>query len=210
MTTVPMPIDGTSRYGVVAIILHWLIAAGVLLLIGMGLAMDHASLDPMRMFQLYQLHKSIGISVLLLVCLRVGWRLTHAAPALPAGMPVAERRAAHLAHLALYGLQIVLPLSGWAMVSASVLGIPTVLFGMVPWPDLPVLATLQDKAPVEAALKGFHHWAAWTLAALIVLHVAAVLRHALILRDSVPGRMLPWAVGSSQRKQPEDFHNAIH
>ncbi|MBS1026550.1 MULTISPECIES: cytochrome b [Gluconobacter] len=202
MKTVPMLIERTSQYGVVAIVLHWLIAAGILLLIGMGLTMDHASLDPMRMFQLYQLHKSIGILVLLLVCLRVGWRLTHASPALPADMPVAERRAAHLAHLALYGLQIVLPLSGWAMVSASVLGIPTVLFGMVPWPDLPVLATLQNKAPVEAALKGFHHWAAWTLAVLLVLHVAAVLRHAFILKDSVPGRMLPWRAGSSQRKQP--------
>ncbi|WP_264785673.1 cytochrome b, partial [Gluconobacter cerinus] len=87
MKTVPMLIERTSQYGVVAIVLHWLIAGGVLLLIGMGLTMDHASLDPMRMFQLYQLHKSIGILVLLLVCLRVGWRLTHAAPALPADMP---------------------------------------------------------------------------------------------------------------------------
>ncbi|MDT8870812.1 cytochrome b [Komagataeibacter rhaeticus] len=193
-----------------AIGLHWLIATGILILIGMGLTMDHVSLDPMRMFQLYQLHKSIGISVLLLVCLRVGWRLTHAVPALADDMPAAERRAAHLVHLVLYGLQIVLPLSGWAMVSASVLGIPTVLFGTVPWPDLPVFATLHDKAPVEAVLKGFHHWAAWTLAVLIVLHVAAVLRHALILRDSVPGRMLPWPVGSSRRKRPEDLHNGIH
>ncbi|MCP1203685.1 MULTISPECIES: cytochrome b [Acetobacter] len=210
MNTVPMRNEKASRYGAVAIGLHWLIAAGILVLIGMGLTMDHVALDPMRMFQLYQLHKSIGISVLLLVCLRVGWRLTHAAPALPADMPAAERRAAHLAHLALYGLQIVLPLSGWAMVSASVLGIPTVLFGTVPWPDLPVFAMLQDKAPVEAVLKEFHHWAAWTLVVLIVLHIAAVLRHALILRDSVPGRMLPRPVGSSRRKRPEDLHNAIH
>ncbi len=210
MNTVPMFTEKTSQYGAVAIALHWLIAIGILILIGMGLTMDHVSLDPMRMFQLYQLHKSIGISVLLLVCLRVGWRLTHAAPALPLDMPAPERQAAHLAHLALYGLQIILPLSGWAMVSASVLGIPTVLFGTVPWPDLPVLATLQNKAPVEAVLKEFHHWAAWTLTILIALHVAAVLRHALILRDSVSARMLRWPPGSSRRKQPEDFHNDIH
>ncbi|MCH4091460.1 cytochrome b [Acetobacter sp.] len=200
MSTIPMLAEKASRYGTVAIILHWLIAAGILTLIGMGLIMDHVALEPMRLFQLYQLHKSIGISVLLLVCLRVGWRLTHAAPVLPADMPVAERGAAHLAHLALYGLQIILPLSGWAMVSASVLGIPTVLFGTIPWPDLPVLATLQNKAPVEAVLKEFHHWAAWTLAVLIILHAAAALRHALILRDSVFERMLPWPVGSSRRK----------
>ena len=204
MNTVPMRSEKASRYGVTAIVLHWSIAVGVLVLIGMGLVMDHVSLDPMRMFQLYQLHKSIGITVLLLVCFRVGWRLTHAAPPLPADMKTGERRAAHLAHLALYGLQVLLPLSGWAMVSASVLGIPTVLFDTVPWPDLPVLATLQDKAPVEAALKGFHHWAAWSFAALIVLHVAAVLRHAMILRDSVPGRMLPWLAGPSYHEHLKD------
>lgn len=196
--------EKASRYGLVAIALHWLIAIGILILIGMGLIMDHVSLDPMRVFQLYQLHKSIGITILLLVCLRVGWRLTHAAPTLPDSVPLRERWMAHMAHLALYGLQLLLPLSGWAMVSASVLGIPTVLFGTVPWPDLPVLATLQNKDPVEAALKGFHHWAAWALAVLIVLHVTAVLRHALILRDSIPGRMRPWPIGPSRHKRLEN------
>ena len=201
MTMVPMNSAQVSRYGMVAITLHWVIAIGILMLIGMGLIMDHVSLDPMCVFQLYQLHKSIGITVLMLVCLRVGWRLTHAAPPLPDSMPVRERQMAHLAHLALYGLQVILPLSGWAMVSVSVLGIPTVLFGTVPWPDLPVLATLQNKGPVEAVLKGFHHWAAWTLAVLIILHVAAVLRHVFILRDSVSGRMLPWPASASRHKR---------
>jgi len=204
MKTVPVRPEKALRYGVVAIALHWLLAIGILTLIGMGLIMDHVSLDPMRMFQLYQLHKSIGITVLLLVCLRVGWRLTHAAPALPDSIPVGECRMAYMAHLALYGLQILLPLSGWAMVSASVMGIPTVLFGKVPWPDLPILATLQNKNPVEAVLKGAHHWAAWTLAGLITLHVAAVLRHAFILRDSIPVRMRPWPVRPSRHKRLEN------
>ena len=201
MTMVPMNSAQVSRYGMVAIALHWVIAIGILILIGMGLIMDHVSLDPMRVFQLYQLHKSIGITVLMLVCLRVGWRLTHVAPSLPDSMPVRERQVAHLAHLALYGLQVILPLSGWAMVSVSVLGIPTVLFGTVPWPDLPVLATLHNKGPVEVVLKEFHHWAAWTLAVLIILHVAAVLRHVFILRDSVSGRMLPWLASASRHKR---------
>lgn len=209
MTALPTHSEGASRYGAVAIALHWSIAVGILVLIGMGLVMDHAPLDSMRMFQLFQLHKSIGITVLLLVVLRVGWRLTHTAPPLPLDMLVRERQAAHLAHLALYALQIALPLSGWAMVSVSVLGIPTVLFGTIPWPDLPVLATVQDKAPAEAVLKMLHQWAAWVLTALVALHVAAALRHALFLHDSVLGRMLPWAAGSSRRMRPKERHDEI-
>ena len=183
--------SGTTRYSTVAIILHWMIALGVLTLIVMGLAMDHLHLDTMRVFQFYQLHKSIGITVMFLIVLRIGWRLTHRAPALPDDMPQMEKKGAPLAHLALYGLQILLPLSGWAMVSVSILGIPTVLFGTIPWPDLPVLSALPDKAPVEAVLKTVHHWASWSFLALIVLHIAAALRHQFVLHDNVLQQMLP-------------------
>ncbi|MBO1328161.1 cytochrome b [Acetobacter suratthaniensis] len=193
--------SGITRYTTVAIILHWMIALGILTLLIMGLVMDHLTLDPMRVFQLYQLHKSIGISVLFLVTLRIGWRLTHTTPPLPATMKPLEKKGAHIAHLALYGLQVVLPLSGWAMVSVSVLGIPTVLFGTLPWPDLPVLSTLTDKAPVEAALKSFHHWAAWGLLGLIILHIAAALRHRFVLHDTVLSQMLPVAGGVSPSRQ---------
>ncbi|OUI80523.1 cytochrome B561 [Gluconobacter sp. DsW_056] len=185
---------GIKRYTGVAIILHWLIAAGILTLIIMGLVMDHLSLDPMWVFQLYQLHKSIGITVMMLIALRIVWRLTHRAPGLPADMKGFERVAAHLTHAALYGLQTLMPLSGWAMVSVSVLGIPTVLYGTIPWPDLPVLSTLQDKPPVEATLKVVHHWGGWFLLALIGLHVAAALRHHFFLNDHVLRQMLP-AIG---------------
>lgn len=194
----------TTRYSTVTIILHWMIALGILTLIAMGLVMDHIHLDTMRVFQLYQLHKSIGITVMFLIALRIGWRLTHKAPALPAEMPPLEKKGAHLAHLALYGLQVLLPLSGWAMVSVSVLGIPTVLFGTVPWPDLPVLSTLSDKAPVEAALKVVHHWAAWGLLALTVLHVAAALRHQFVMHDHVLRQMLPSFGRSSTPRQKRE------
>ncbi|GBQ70418.1 cytochrome B561 [Acetobacter lovaniensis NRIC 0474] len=159
--------------------------------------MDHLLLDTMRVFQIYQLHKSIGITVMFLIALRIGWRLTHPAPALPTDILPLEKKGAHLVHLALYGLQVILPLSGWAMVSVSVLGIPTVLFDTVPWPDLPVLSTLPDKAPVEAVLKVLHHWAAWGLLALITLHVAAALRHQFVLHDHVLRQMLPFFRASS-------------
>lgn len=203
----PTPVraaSGTTRYTTAAIILHWMIALGILPLIVMGLVMDHLPLDTMHIFQLYQLHKSIGITVMFLIALRIGWRLTHSAPALPADMPPLEKKGAHLAHLALYGLQVLLPLSGWAMVSVSVLGIPTVLFGTVPWPDLPVLSTLPDKAPVETALKVVHHWASWGLLGLILLHVAAALRHRFVLRDRVMNQMLPSFGTSSTFRQKEE------
>ena len=185
---------GITRYTGVAIILHWLIAAGILTLIVMGLVMDHLSLDPMRVFQLYQLHKSIGITVMVLIALRIVWRLTHRPPELPGDMKGLERVAAHLTHGALYGLQMFMPLSGWAMVSVSALGIPTLLYGTILWPDLPVLSTLQNKAPVEAALKAVHHWGGWFLLALIGLHIAAALRHHFVLNDNTLRQMLP-AIG---------------
>ncbi|MBB2200613.1 cytochrome b [Gluconacetobacter tumulisoli] len=192
----------TGRYDPVAIALHWVIAAGILTLIGMGLAMDHLSLPPMQVFRLYQLHKSIGITLMLAIVLRIGWRLCHRAPALPAAMPDIERRAAHGTHGLLYGLQVLLPLSGWALVSASVFNIPTVLYGIVPWPHLPVLPTLHDKAPVEAALKTLHHWGAWILTAVIALHAAAALRHHFVLKDGVLRQMLPARRRAAKSSQP--------
>ncbi|GBQ92488.1 cytochrome B561 [Acetobacter nitrogenifigens DSM 23921 = NBRC 105050] len=203
MTTPASAVGGTTRYTTVAIILHWMIALGILTLIAMGLVMDHLNLDTMRVFQLYQLHKSIGITVMLLIVLRIGWRFGHRAPALPENMPPLEKKAAHLGHALLYGLQVLLPLSGWAMVSVSVLGIPTVLFGTIPWPDLPVLSTLSDKAPVEDALKIVHHWASWGLLALVVVHVAAALRHHFVLRDNVLRQMLPVFGASYSLRQKE-------
>ena len=178
------------RYGGVAILLHWLTAALVVALLAIGATMIRLPLG-MRQFQLYQWHKSLGIAVLALSLLRLGWRLAHRPPEFPASMPPWERRAARLAHWGFYALLLGLPLSGWAVVSASPLNIPTVLFGVLPWPHLPILGTLADKAPVEAALAWVHDVGAWGLLALLGLHVAAALRHHILLRDDILRRMLP-------------------
>lgn len=185
------PEAAARRYSAVAILLHWASALGVLALIGMGLTMTHAGLAPMRLFPLYQWHKSVGITVLVLTGLRLAWRLTHRPPPHPAGMPARERRAAGAAHAILYGLLVGLPLTGWAVVSLSPFNIPTVLYGLVPWPHLPLARLLTDPAGVEGAFKLLHAYGAWFLMALLVLHVAAALRHHLILRDGVLWRMLP-------------------
>jgi cytochrome b561 len=179
------------RYSAVAILLHWTSALGVLVLIGMGLIMTHAGLAPMRQFQLYQWHKSVGITVLALTVLRLAWRLTHRPPPHPPGMPAHERAAASAAHGLLYLLLVGLPLTGWAVVSLSPFNIPTVLYGLVPWPHLPLAAYVPDQAVAEGALKLVHAYGAWLLMAFLILHVAAALRHHLILRDDVLRRMLP-------------------
>ncbi|CAA2155362.1 hypothetical protein MBRA_01010 [Methylobacterium brachiatum] len=179
------------RYSAVAILLHWASALGVLALIGMGLIMTHAGLAPMRQFQLYQWHKSVGITVLALTVLRVLWRLTHRPPPHPAGMPAHERVAASTAHGLLYLLLVGLPLTGWAVVSLSPFNIPTVLYGLVPWPHLPLADLVPDQAGAEGVLKRVHALGAWFLAALLAVHVAAALRHHLILRDDVLRRMAP-------------------
>jgi cytochrome b561 len=191
-TTVPL-----VRYSAVAIVLHWLIALGIIALLAMGLVMTQLKLAPAVLFPLYQLHKSVGITVLFLVVLRVIWRLTHRPPALPAAMPAPERAASSVAHLLLYGLMLYMPLTGWAVVSTSPLNIPTVLYGLVPWPHLPVLSGLTDKKPVEAVLETLHAWGAWVVIGVVTLHVAAALRHHLITRDDILHRMLPF-LGKTQ------------
>jgi cytochrome b561 len=180
-----------DRYTIVAITLHWVMALGILALAGLGLIMVHIHLPLSERFALYQLHKSIGITILLAACLRLAWRIFHKPPALPAHMPPLERMAAHGGHLVIYLLLFFLPLTGWALVSASVLHLPTYLYGTIPWPHLPVLSSLPNKAPVEAVLKLVHRYVAWTLLALVVGHAAAALRHHFIAQDGVLLRMLP-------------------
>lgn len=179
------------RYSAVAILLHWASALAALVLIGLGLTMTHAALAPLRQFQLYQWHKSVGVTVLALTVLRLLWRLTHRPPPHPVGMPARERRAAAAAHHLLYLLLVGLPLTGWAVVSLSPFNIPTVLYGLVPWPHLPLAAHVPDPAAAEGLLKQVHALGAWFLAALLAVHVAAALRHHFLLRDDVLRRMLP-------------------
>ncbi len=186
-----------ARYTLVAIILHWVMALGIVALAGIGLAMTHLKLDPLRLFQLYQLHKSVGITILLAAILRLGWRLAHRPPELPSSMTATARGAAEASHLLLYIFLLALPLTGWALVSASVLDIPTVLYGVVPWPHLPVLSTLANKQPIEDALKQVHAYGAWALIALVAVHAGAALHHHFIAGDDVLRRILPAGRGRS-------------
>jgi cytochrome b561 len=181
----------SDRYTLVAIVLHWLIAAGVLVLIAIGLTMAHGTISAATKFKLFQLHKSVGITVLGLILVRIIWRFGHRPPALPDSMPPIEKKAAKATHFVFYLLLLGLPLTGWALVSVSPINIPTILFGLVRWPHIGFLASLHNKAPVAAALDYVHAYCGWTLLGLIVLHVTAALRHHFVIGDDILGRMLP-------------------
>jgi cytochrome b561 len=184
--------NSSARYGLVAIALHWTIALAIIGMLGLGVIMaDMSPASPLK-FQLYQWHKSIGISILALSLLRLGWRLANPVPAMPAGMRRWEIALARLTHGGFYLLMLALPLSGWAMVSASPWNIPTVLYGVVELPHLPLSGWIEDRKSTADALKEVHEWLGWGVAALLALHVAGALKHHLIVRDDTLMRMLPW------------------
>lgn len=174
-----------SRYDRVAMTLHWVMAAAILALMTAGFVMTGLKPGSPQQFEMYQIHKSVGMTVLALAVLRLAWRLGHRPPPLPPAMTGWERTGAHVAHWGLYTLMIAMPLVGWAVVSTSPYNIPTLLYGVVPVPHLPLPRTLNDAAKLT------HAAGAWLMIALLAGHVGAALRHHLLLKDDVLSRMLP-------------------
>lgn len=185
--------SSNKQYSGIAIGLHWLIAILIIGMLAVGKYMTNLDEnDPIR-YSLTQWHKSFGICILILSFLRILWRLTHKTPALPEGMASWEKLVAGLTHLVFYLLIIGIPLSGWIMVSASPLNLPTVLFKQIPWPHLPPFPTLPNKAEVAELSHFAHNMASNLLGVLLILHVAAALRHQFIIKDNLINRMSPLA-----------------
>ena len=175
-----VPATAPPRYTRVAAVLHWVLGLALAASFGVGLYMADLPFSPWRV-QLYNWHKWAGVTLLALSAVRLMWRLTHRPPA-EAPMPAWQRRGARAVHGALYVLFFAVPLIGWAYSSAA--GFPIVLFGVLPLPDfVPVDRDLAD------FIKPWHEITAWTLAALVGLHVAAALKHHFIDRDGLIGRM---------------------
>ncbi|MCX2860490.1 cytochrome b [Paucibacter sp. PLA-PC-4] len=171
-----------ARYNGLAIAFHWLLALAIVGAFGVGLYMVDQPFSMSRL-KLYNWHKWAGVTILSLSALRLLWRLMHPAPAdLPA--PAWQRRASHWVHGLLYALFFAVPLAGWAYSSAA--GFPIVWFGLLPLPDF----VAPDKALAET-LKQTHKLLAYGLAALVVAHVAAALKHQFLDKDGLLLRMLP-------------------
>lgn len=183
--------NSSVRFGLVAVALHWLIALLFLSMVAIGLTMTNLALADPWTFPLYQLHKSIGVTIFALVLLRLAWRFSGRVPPLPATLKPWERAAAHLTHYGLYAALVAMPLTGWIAVSASPYGIPTILYGHVKLPHIGFVAASPHKAAIETAASWTHDALAWSALALVALHVAAALKHHFILKDDVLARMLP-------------------
>ncbi|MBI3678613.1 MAG: cytochrome b [Proteobacteria bacterium] len=188
-----MPSTLSYRYGTVSMTFHWLIAALVLTNVGLGLSFDNFPRGSETLLEVVLVHKSIGLTVLVLSVLRLLWRLMHKAPPLPADMNPALKVLGRASHVLLYFLIIALPLTGWGIVSASSLGVPTHYFGLFDWPNLQYFANLprEQRAPYRELFDNTHVLLAWTAIGLIVLHISAALYHQFVRRDDVLRRMLP-------------------
>jgi cytochrome b561 len=175
------------RYGTVAMALHWLIAVAIIGMLAAGKYMHGLPDSDPNKFVLYQLHKSFGITILVLTVARVAWRFMHPVPPLPATMAPWERWAAHGSHFLLYALMLGLPLSGWLRVSTDRLGIPTLWFGLFEVPHFPLVSDTITHWMHEA-----HELMGNAMILLLIIHVGAALKHHFWDRDTVLKRMLPF------------------
>ena len=176
-----------DAWGSLAKCLHWTVALLVLAQFALGWAAVSWRLSPFKL-DLFVWHKSIGVVILVLMVLRVTWRLANPVPDLPDAIAPWERRAAHLGHFLLYAMLFAMPLSGWVVNSAA--NIPFRIFWQVPLPGIvePDQALARLAARVHLALF-------IGLSVLLLLHVGAALRHHLLWRNGVLTRMLPQVRG---------------
>lgn len=195
--------EQAQRYSAVAIVLHWAIAFAILLMIPLGWWMGDMAEDGVvtdGVFRAYQLHKSIGLTVLALSLVRLAWRLVNPPPPFPAHMPGWERFVAKTTHWALYALMIGLPLTGWLYVSAGwsehddqPLLVTTHWFGLFVVPHLfglPEAGEGMREAVADTAMSA-HSLMAWGAIVLAALHAAAALKHHFFDKDEVLAHMVP-------------------
>jgi cytochrome b561 len=174
----------STRYTRTAIALHWLIALLLIVLFAVGIYMHDLPLSPQKL-KIYSWHKWAGVSLFLLVLIRLAWRIGHRPPALPESLPGWQKLAAHGLHFLLYLLMIAIPLSGWLMSSAK--GFQTVWFGLLPLPDL-----IGKDKELGKILEEVHSILNFGLLTLVVAHAAAALKHHFIEKDDILSRMLPF------------------
>lgn len=174
----------TTRWGIVAQLLHWTIVALVITQVILAGIADDLPLG-MKKLAVLARHKSVGITILLLVIVRLVWRWRNPTPALPSTLKPYERGLARFTHAALYLLLFAMPLSGWMMSSAR--NFPVSWFNLFQLPDL-----VPRSQPLYEIMHETHEILAITLGAVVILHVLAALKHHFIYKDSVLRRMLPF------------------
>ena len=169
-------------YTVTARVLHWLMAALVLVMIPLGIVIANEWGGPVQE-PLYNLHKSIGAVILPLVALRLIYRLTHPPLPLPADIPPIQQFAAHATHWTLYALLIVQPTIGWIATSAYPAPLP--VFGLFELPPI-----WPEDRPFSERLFAVHRFLGITIAVVAAMHIGAALHHHFLRRDRVLMRMV--------------------
>jgi cytochrome b561 len=173
----------------VAIVLHWFLAAAIVIGFLIGLQMSDEPVSPTRV-RWINYHKWIGVTILALSVLRLLWRFWHQPPTLPDSMQPWQRNASRWTHRAMYLFFFIVPLAGWAYSSAD--GFHVAYLGFIPLPDL----APKDKALADLLIQ-VHSTLAWTLAAFVGVHVAAALKHHFIDKDGLLRRM--WVQGGLRK-----------
>lgn len=163
-------------------LLHWVMAICILAMLFIGVGMVSTVMP--EYLSLISVHKSLGIAILVLALIRLAVRLRTGTPPLPASLPEPMKLAAYLSQYALYALMIGLPLIGWAMLSTA--DYPVVLYGGIRLP-----AILPQSDSLHTLLWDAHFYLAFAFFALVLLHLAAALFHALVRRDGVFETMAP-------------------
>ena len=186
-----------SRYSTVAILLHWLIAAFILANLWLGLAMSSQH-GPVK-FSTLQVHQSIGVTILMLSVMRLGWRLANPPPPEAPGVAHWEKTGSAVVQFGFYVIMICMPLSGWLVVSARPATSPMLLYAFggfhgLPWPHLPISADLaiDRRKALTSASEATHLYLSYGAYVLIALHLLGALKHQLFNRNPVLPRMLPF------------------
>jgi cytochrome b561 len=182
--------NNVNRYTYTAVILHWLIALGLIFNIILGISTDFVADSNIRF--VIDSHKSIGITLLGFVLLRIIWRISHQPPSYPYQQPKIERVAASGTHIMLYVLMFMLPLSGWMHDSAwkAATEIKMHWFGLFEWPRIAMIMQLESglKEQLHSLLGGVHTWLSYMLYFLVSLHITAALKHHFSKNQPVRGR----------------------
>lgn len=171
----------TNRFGIVAILLHWIMAALIIGLLIIGLYMVDLPISAQKL-KFYGWHKECGLLVLMLAVVRLTWRLRNITPTL-ADLPRWEALAARIVHGIFYFFMFVQPITGWLITSSA--GIPASFFGLFTVPTL-----VSANAVHQALFTEIHQWSAYALIGVFCLHVGGALKHYVIDKDHILQRML--------------------
>lgn len=171
-----------DHYGMIAILFHWVMALLLVVMLALGLYMTRISMSLFKL-KLFGWHKEYGVLVLMLVILRLVWRLLNIKPTLPPEIPRWQKVSARVVHWLFYFLMFALPISGWLISSAA--GLPVSFFGLFVLPDF-----ISASETARHLFSEIHEWLAYALILILCLHASAALKHHFIDKNDILRKML--------------------